>query len=215
MIGGARVLVPEGFQRSRNDLEPQSRSYSVWSLSNMSQDVSWGRWQLLTLVSFPCKLTSISPQWGIFHAPGYHSGWSDHNDSTTSKGQTTWPGFRFSRPWFCSIFTVSSPVRFFPFDEFINSSETTHVHTTVLAQKLQTVLVIRIKRTVYDLVDALANVSPRTVIFWSCIQWVSVGIRRWQGCLCANMGGCATDRCPCRKGGRECDPDVCIQCKAR
>ena len=40
----------------------------------------------------------------------------------------------------------------------------------VLAQKLQTVLVIQIKRTVYDLVDALANVSPHTVIFWSCIQ---------------------------------------------
>ena len=119
MIGGARVLVPEGFQRSRDDLEPHSRSYSVWSLSNMSQDVSWGRWQLLTLVSFPCKLTSVSPQWGIFHAPGYHSGWSDHNDNTTSKGQTTWPGFRLSGPRFCSIFTVSSPVRFFPFDELI------------------------------------------------------------------------------------------------
>lgn len=45
-----------------------------------------------------------------------------------------------------------------------------------------------------------------------------VGARRWKGCHCAQGKIdriCGTERCPCRKANRECDPELCVKCKAR
>ncbi|KZP28321.1 SET domain-containing protein [Athelia psychrophila] len=43
--------------------------------------------------------------------------------------------------------------------------------------------------------------------------------RRWKGCQCARSKIADTcsnvQRCACRKANRECDPDVCLKCKAR
>ncbi|KIM78185.1 hypothetical protein PILCRDRAFT_824654 [Piloderma croceum F 1598] len=42
--------------------------------------------------------------------------------------------------------------------------------------------------------------------------------RRWRGCQCARNkldATCGTERCPCRKANRECDPDICTKCKAK
>jgi hypothetical protein len=45
-----------------------------------------------------------------------------------------------------------------------------------------------------------------------------VGVRRWKGCHCSQGkvdGICGTEKCPCRRANRECDPDLCVKCKAR
>jgi hypothetical protein len=45
-----------------------------------------------------------------------------------------------------------------------------------------------------------------------------LGARRWKGCHCSQRkidGICGTERCPCRRANRECDPDLCVKCKAR
>ncbi|KAJ7115589.1 hypothetical protein C8R43DRAFT_1038547 [Mycena crocata] len=43
--------------------------------------------------------------------------------------------------------------------------------------------------------------------------------RRWRGCACAisRRGGatCRTDRCACYLAHRECDPEICIKCRAK
>ncbi|KAF9442123.1 SET domain-containing protein [Macrolepiota fuliginosa MF-IS2] len=43
-------------------------------------------------------------------------------------------------------------------------------------------------------------------------------IRKWRGCMCTKSRSnktCGTDRCPCFRAHRECDPDICAKCEAR
>ena len=43
-----------------------------------------------------------------------------------------------------------------------------------------------------------------------------IGNRRWKGCRCSKVRSrwsCATERCPCVESLRECDPELCINCR--
>ncbi|KAL6299334.1 hypothetical protein BKA93DRAFT_742494 [Sparassis latifolia] len=44
--------------------------------------------------------------------------------------------------------------------------------------------------------------------------------RRWRGCRCTRRKhmrtrACDTDRCPCRRANRECDPELCLSCEIK
>ncbi|KXN84364.1 Histone-lysine N-methyltransferase EZH1 [Leucoagaricus sp. SymC.cos] len=42
-------------------------------------------------------------------------------------------------------------------------------------------------------------------------------VRKWRGCSCNTKGSrtCGTDRCPCFRAHRECDPVLCVKCESR
>lgn len=119
------------------------------------------------------------------------------------------------------IYTVSRPK--------VNSaiiSATTLVIMQARARPRPTVCVLSTSRTVSVTVIVPLNVSLSGsalpfIQSMLIVRFSFQGERRYRGCDCVSHRRaskyqvCDSDRCPCVRAGRECDPELCVPCMPR